>query len=188
MPIKKLIFQVVLLLSFLIGNISVIFAESVAVKGDLVFIADGGLVAKNLSNGQINQCLTAPLLGPEDNDVTDLLQTATDVAIDGDFAVVTVHPETEAGPVVDVVTVDISSCLVPSDTVDVEECISTVDLDAGVLIIPCIEIDGSINTVHMDRRGNSSNWEVSFFGDNPALDNFQFDDDDDGDNDDDDDD
>ena len=121
MPIKKLIFQVVLLLSFLIGNISVIFAESVAVKGDLVFIADGGLVAKNLSNGQINQCLTAPLLGPEDNDVTDLLQTATDVAIDGDFAVVTVHPETEAGPVVDVVTVDISSCLVPSDTVDVEE-------------------------------------------------------------------
>ena len=56
------------------------------------------------------------------------------------------------------------------------------------MIIPCIEIDGSINTVHMDRRGNSSNWEVSFFGDNPALDNFQFDDDDDGDNDDDDDD
>lgn len=179
MLIKKLIFLLIFSIPILIGNISVIYAESIAVKGDLVFIANKGLIAKNLSDGQVNQCLAAPLLGPEKNDVTNLLQTATDVVIDGDYAVVTIHPETDAGPAVDAVAVDVSSCFLSKDTVPVQECISTVNLDSGVLIIPCVNINGSIRTVHMDRRGNSSNWEVSFLGDNPVLNNIKFDDDDD---------
>jgi hypothetical protein len=108
--------------------------------------------------------------------VSALLQTATDVVVDDGFAVVTVHSQNDIDgnpldePVTDAVAIDVSSCLAPSEeVVDVQECISTVDLDQGVLIIPCVEIEGSVNTVHMERRGNSSNWEVSFFGDNPVM-------------------
>ena len=76
--------------------------------------------------------------------------------------------------VTDVVIVDTTSCLVPvDDVVDVAECISTVDLDEGVLIIPCVKVGVDVVTVHMEQRGNSSNWEVSFLGAN-----INFDDDD----------
>ena len=193
MQAKKLILSSVLLVFFLLGYINVAFAESVAAKGGLIFIADGGLVAKNLSDGQVNQCVANQLLTLEGSPVSALLQTATDVTIDDGFAVVTVQKQTDSDgnpldePVTDAVAIDVSSCLSPTKVVDVQECISTVDLDQGVLIIPCVEIEGSVNTVHMERRGNSSNWEVSFFGDNPALDNIKLDDDDDDDDVDDDD-
>ncbi len=187
MRTKKLILSFILSLSFLFGYINATFAESVAVKGGLIFIADGGLMAKNLSDGQVNQCVAEQLLALEGSPVTALLQTATDVTIDDGFAVVTVEIQTDSDgnpldeSMTDAVAIDVSSCLVTSKEVDVQECISTVDLDQGVLIIPCVEIEGSVNTVHMERRGSSSNWEVSFFGDNPALDNIELDDDDDDD-------
>jgi hypothetical protein len=194
MQAKKLILSFILSISFLFGYINATFADSVAAKGGLIFIADGGLIAKNLSDGQVNQCVADQLLTLEGSPVSALLQTATDVTIDDGFAVVTVQTQTDSDgnpldePMTDAVAIDVSSCLAPSEVVDVQECISTVDLEKGILIIPCVEINGSVNTVHMDRRGNSSNWEVSFFGNNPALDNIELDDDDDNDDDNDDDD
>lgn len=55
---------------------------------------------------------------------------------------------------------------------------STVGLDKGVLIIPCIKINDSIVAVSMDRRGNSSNCEIAFFRDNSNMANYSNDDDD----------
>jgi hypothetical protein len=184
MQAKKLLLSSLLSASFLFGCINLATAESVAVKGGLIFIADGGLIAKNLSDGQVNQCVADQLFALEGSPVSALLQTATDVTIDDGFAVVTVHTQSDSDgnplddPITDAVAIDVSSCIAPTEVVDVQECISTVDLDQGLLIIPCVEIEGSVNTVHMERRGNSSNWEVSFFGDNPALDNIKLDDDD----------
>jgi hypothetical protein len=191
MQSKSLMLSLILSLAFLFGYINTTFADSVAAKGGLIFIADGGLIAKNLSDGQVNQCVADQLLALEGSPVSALLQTATDVTIEDGFAVVTVQTQTDSDgnpldePMTDAVAIDVSSCLATIDEVDVQECISTVNLDQGLLIIPCVEINGSVNTVHMDRRGNSSNWEVSFFGDNPALDNIELDDDDDDDDDDD---
>tara|TARA_R110002073_G_scaffold194720_3_gene353781 strand:- start:1989 stop:2525 length:537 start_codon:yes stop_codon:yes gene_type:complete len=169
---KNTILSAALSLFFLFWSASSSFAESVAVEGDLAFIADEGLVAKNISTGQVNQCLAAPLLDPMGIDVTDLLGTATDVVIVGSNAIVTTHPVTETGPVVDVVAVDVSNCLIVDEVIEVAECVSTVSIEEGILIIPCVEINGVVNTVHMNRRGNSSNWEVTFLGNNPALANF----------------
>ena len=141
-------------------------------------------MAINLLDGQPNQCVADQLLTLEGTPASALLQTATDITVDDGFAIVTVESTTDMdgnlldeGTMTDTVDIDVSSCLDTSEDVDVQECISTVDLDQGVLIIPCVEIEGSVNTVHMEQRGNSSNWEVSFFGDNPALDKLKLDDD-----------
>ena len=100
---------------------------------------------------------------------------AADIDIQGSGAVVTTVSDLG---VTDVVIVDTTSCLVPvDDVVDVAECISTVDLDEGVLIIPCVQVGGDVVTVHMEQRGNSSNWEVSFLGANINFDNHDDDDD-----------
>ncbi len=168
MPLKNKLFTMPLA-AFLLCAASTSFAESFAVEGDLVFIADRGLVAKDLHTGHLNQCVAPPLLDPDGNDVTDLLSTATDVVIDHGYAIVAVHPEdSEGNPFIDTITVDVSNCF-EDEVIPVNECISTVDMKKGLLIIPCVEIDGSVVTVHMDRRGKSSNWEVSFFQDNPNM-------------------
>lgn len=165
---------------------STALAESVVIKRDRIFIADRGLVVKNLGTGQINQCTAPPLLDPAGHDVTHLLHTATDVVIKHDYAVVTVHPQDSNGnPFVDTVTVDVSNCF-EVKTVNVDACISTVDIQQGLMIIPCVEINGSYVTVHMARRGKSENWEVTFLGDNIHINNYKHhhhDDDDDDDDD-----
>lgn len=151
---------------------STVFAESVAIKYDQIFIADKGLVVKDLLTGQLNQCTAPPLLDPAGNDVTSLLATATDVVIKRNYAIVTVHPlDSQGNALTDTVTVDVSKCLVQK-TIPVKECISTVDLDRGVLTIPCVKVNDSIVTVSMDRRGSSSNWEVTFLQDNANMANY----------------
>ena len=165
---------------------SVVFAESVAIKHNQIFIADKGLVVKNLLTGQPNQCTAPPLLDPSGNDVTSLLGTATDVVINRDYAIVTVHPiDNQGNTLTDTITVDVSKCL-DQKSIPVKECISTVDLDKGVLTIPCVKVNNSIVTVNMDRRGNSSNWEVTFFQNNSTMANYSEEDDDEEDDDDDD--
>ena len=142
------------------------WAESVVVKRDRIFVADGGLIAKDLHTGELLQCTAPPLLDPVGNDVTDLLGTATDVVIKHDYAIITIHPQdNEGNPFVDTVTVNIANCF-EVKTVTVDECISTVDLQQGLLVIPCVDVNGSYVTLHMDRRGRSDNWKVKFFGDN----------------------
>ena len=164
-PLKdKLFVTIASIILFSIVNSA--FADSVAIKRDRIFIADGGLVVKDLDSGRVNQCTAPPLLDPFGHDVTDLLSTATDVIVKHDYAIVTIHPLDNAGnPFVDTVTVDVANCF-EVKTVQVDQCISTVDLHQGLLIIPCVEINGSYVTVHMDRRGHSDNWEVAFLGAN----------------------
>jgi len=145
------------------------WAESVVVKRDRIFIADGRLIAKDLHSNLPLQCTAPPLLDPFGNDVTNLLGTATDVVIKDDYAIVTIHPEDSNGnPFVDTVTVDVANCF-EVKTLTVDECISTVNIQQGLLIIPCVDVNGSYVTVHMDRRGNSDNWRVKFFGDNHHI-------------------
>lgn len=176
--LQNKIFSIVLGTS-LLWTANTVLAESVAIKYDQVFIADKGLVVKDLLTGQLNQCTTPPLLDSAGNDVTNSLATATDVVIKRNYAVVTVHPvDSQGNTATDTVTVDVSKCL-EKKTIPVKECISTADLDKGVLTIPCVKINGSIVTVNMDRRGNSSNWEVSFFQNNSNMANYSNDDDDD---------
>ncbi|MBP6058738.1 MAG: hypothetical protein KA524_10060 [Nitrosomonas sp.] len=92
-------------------------------------IADKGLVVKNLLTRQLNHCIAPSLLDPSGNDVTHLLGTATDVVINRDYAVVTVHPlDNQGNTLTDIITVDVSKCF-EQKTIPVKECISTVDLD-----------------------------------------------------------
>lgn len=178
--LRNKIFSTLISVSLLCA-VSAAFAESVAVKHNQIFIADKGLVVKNLLTGQPNQCTAPPLLDPSGNDVTRLLETATDVVINRDYAIVTVHPvDNQGNTLTDTITVDVSKCF-EQKTIPVKECISTVDLNRGVLIIPCVEINNAIVTVYMDRRGNSSNWEVTFFQNNATMANYSSDDDDDDD-------
>ncbi len=159
------------LVFFLLFVVSSAFAESIVVKRDQVFIADRGLVVKDVHTGQLNQCATTRLYDPQGNDVTDLLGTATDVVVKHGHAIVTVHPlDSNGNSFVNSVTVDVRGCF-PDRIVteSVEECISTVDMKKGILVIPCVDMDGKIYTVHMDRRGKSDNWEVSFSQDHPHL-------------------
>ena len=156
---------------------SIVFGDSIAIKDDQIFVADKGLTVKNLLTGQPNQCLTPPLLDPNGNDVTSLLSTATDIIIKRNFAVVTTHPANDQGnTTTDTVIVDIAKCL-EKKTIPVKECISTVDMDKGVLTIPCVKFNDNYLTVNMDRRGNSSNWEVTFLKDNTTMTGYKPEDD-----------
>lgn len=193
---KKLILSFVLSISFLFGSVGLASANNVAVQGNLALIADGNLLARNILTGDTNICFSdghfAPAADRETKvSVSDLLATATDVAIEANNAVVTydVLDENLDKIGIDIVTVDITSCLGINDVVvDVQECISTVNIEEGELTIPCVEINGEIVTVEMERRGNSDNWEVSFFGANLNFGSGDHDDDDHDDDDHDDDD
>ncbi|MCP5245838.1 MAG: hypothetical protein H6937_07775 [Burkholderiales bacterium] len=173
-------FSTALAIIVLLCTASLAFADSVTIKRDRIFIADGGLIVKNLQTGALNQCTAPPLLDPAGNDVTNLLNTATDVVIKHDYAIVTIHPlDSEGNPFVDTVTVDVAHCFEVKN-VTVDQCISTVDIRQGLMIIPCVEVNGSYVTVHMDRRGHSDNWEVTFLGANIHMNDYnkhQYDDD-----------
>lgn len=157
----------------LLCSVNIAFAESVVIKRDRIFIADEGLIVKDLHTGNLNQCTAPPLLDPAGKDVTGLLDTATDVVVKHDYAIVTIHPlDSEGNPFIDTVTVDVTSCF-EVKIVTVDECISTVDLHQGLMIIPCVEVNDSYVTVHMDRRGHSDNWEVTFLGANIHMNDYK---------------
>ena len=173
---RRIVLSTSLIVTLLCVN-SIVFGDSIAIKDDQIFIADKGLTVKNLLTGQSNQCLTPPLLDPNGSDVTSLLSTATDVVIKRNFAVVTTHPANDQGnTTTDTVIVDIAKCI-ERKNIPVKECISTVDMDKGVLTIPCVKFNDNYLTVNMDRRGNSSNWEVTFLKDNTTMTGYKPEDD-----------
>ena len=152
-------------------------AESVFVspKHNKIFIADGGLFVKDLDTGIANNLCNPDGIwyDPAHVDVTSLLGTATDVVVKHNYAVVTIHPlDSENIPFVDTVTVDLTSCL-DYQVVNVDECVATVDLEGGFMTIPCVNYNGGYLTVKMNRRGNSSNWEVYTFGDNLNMNHYK---------------
>lgn len=71
-----------------------------------------------------------------------------------------------------VTEVIISQCL-PEVTHSVDECVATVDLASGKVIIPCLDNGDKIYRVEMDQRGNSMNWEVSFAGENGEFSDYR---------------
>lgn len=177
---KKLILSAVFLVSPLFLGAQSSFAESVAVAGGSVFILDSftpaapQIIVKNI-DATANTCspISVPLI---------VGTKATDIVIKDGTAVVTT--ETTAAPPVatDVVFVDVSSCL-PAQT-NPANCAATL-LNEGSLVIPCVQIGEETYEVHMERRGSSSNWEVSFAGPNPLFTHNGDDDEDDDDDDDD---
>lgn len=161
---------------FLLSFSGTATADSVFVsaKHDKIFIADRGLLVKDLHTGAINTLCTpnGRWYDPAGHDVTDLLGTATDVVVKHHYAVVTVHPlDAQNNPFVDTITVDLTSCL-DYKIVKVDDCIATVDLDGGYMTIPCVAYQGGYLTVKMNRRGRSDNWEVNTFGDNAHIRNY----------------
>lgn len=163
---KKYIFSTVCAASLFTVSMSSALADKIAVVEDLIFIAQNTIVVKNVSNGLVNQCLANPLLDIQGNPVVN----ATDVVIKGNNAIVTKSSLDENGaPVIDAAIVDISNCLNSQAAIPVAECISTVDLNEGLLIIPCVKVGQDVVTVHMEQRGNSSNWEVKFYGTNTKF-------------------
>lgn len=172
---KKIMLSIILSVSFLIGHVSMVSADNVAVQGNLVLTADRGLTLGYVYEDLPETCELLVNGAPIEPGTFD---DATDVVIDGDFAVVTNRP---ADLPIETVVVDVSSCLAVSEEIDPLACVSTANVEEGELIIPCVEIDGQTFAVEMERRGNSDNWEVSFFGDSPVFSHRHDDDDEDDD-------
>ena len=142
--LKKLS-PVVFVVAFLFLSAGPIFAEAVVVEEDKIFVADGGLTVLNLSDGSTAEC-SADL---------DTVTDATDVVVtNGATAVVTVDDGVSIG----VEIVDVSSCLVGAEACEGD---ATVDLIEGVMDIPCLDAGDKIYNIHMERRGDSMNWEVT---------------------------
>lgn len=168
---KKLV-PAVFFIAFLFLCTGPILAEAVVVKGNKIFVADGGLSVLNLDGSPAECSKVGTDLAIDLADITD----ATDVVIaDDGTAVVTV----DTGGNVDVETVDVSSCLTIDDGDDDDgggsddlgggECVATADLNEGVMDIPCVCLDGVVYEVHMEQRGNSMNWEVTMFATNNDM-------------------
>jgi hypothetical protein len=118
----------------------------------------------NLADGLPADCQEAI-----DNLENALLEgdVATDVVIADGIPVVTVgEPES-----LEVRIADVSSCLL--DHVECEECVANVDLDAGIMEIPCVNVNGKMYTVIMEQRGNSMNWKVTIVHEKEGLLNYR---------------
>ncbi len=160
---RSLLFLGVLLLWPAVWNVGFVHADAVDVENGRIFIADGGLRVLNLSDGEPAAC--ADTLTP--------VERAVGVEVEGGKAVVTV--ETDSG--IDVEILDVSACLgesqEPEEPVDVSECVATIDLDEGVIEIPCLHLNGVVYTLTMNQRGSSSNWEVGLVDENETLLNYR---------------
>ncbi len=153
---KKLV-PAVFFIAFLFLSTGSILAEAVVVKGDNIFVADGGLSVWNIDDeGSLGEAECSGGLVVVTTDATGVVIT------DDGFAVVTFDNAGSVG----VEAVDVSSCFLPVDEengpdVDASDCDATVDLVEGIMHIPCLKVNGETYDIYMDRRGNSMNFEVT---------------------------
>ena len=163
---KKLM-PAVFCIAFLFLSTGSILAEAVVVKGDKIFVADGGLSVLELSDGSTAACSVVEgsdlALGLEG--ITD----ATDVVIADDGKAVVTTPSSDFG----VTIVDVSSCLDAEVGVGVEACVATADLNKGEMDIPCLDFNGVVYNLHMEQRGNSMNWEITIIELNDEMSGFE---------------
>jgi len=156
---KKLV-PAVFFIAFLFLSTGSILAEAVVVKGDKIFVADNtGLSVLNLADGSAATACSGEIVP----DLTTSAATDVDIADNG-TAVVT---NDTGGSVVVVQIVDVSPCLVG---VGVGACDTIVDLDAGIMKIPCLKVGTDTYNIEMEQRGNSMNWKVTFIDGEPAPD------------------
>lgn len=156
-------------LSFLVAGLlmaNVAGADPVAVKDGAIFIVSNGVLSvQSADDSELPAtCGVAPALPMA-------IENATDVVIDDGKAFVTSVDEAGA---VSVTSVDVSECL--SSSCDAEP---VVDLNSGVLFIPCLEVNDQRYDITMEQRGNSMNWEVTGFPESTHHRGHDDDDDDD---------
>lgn len=82
---------------------------------------------------------------------------AVDVIVSNGWAHVTSNIE----GVVEVTSIDVSSCLMPKNFCDAEPVVDLHDGHKGELFIPCLEVNGKRYDITMEQRGSSMNWEVT---------------------------
>jgi hypothetical protein len=124
-------------------------ADQLVINGGYAFLADGDLKIYNINN-------------PADSDPQAIVVGgAVEVAISGTNAVVTVS-DTDG---LSIQNVDISAYVGGnSDTNDCDQnrFMGQYDADEGLITLPGVDLDGTIFTLVMERRGNSNNWRVIF--------------------------
>lgn len=94
---------------------------------------------------------------PAECKVSHPVPGAVDVIVSDGWAHVTSNIE----GVVEVTSIDVSSCLVPKNFCDVEPVVDLRDGHKGELFIPCLEVNGKRYDITMEQRGSSMNWEVT---------------------------
>ncbi|MCP5244595.1 MAG: hypothetical protein H6937_00990 [Burkholderiales bacterium] len=157
---KKLVLSVVFTLSLVLFGAQASFAENLVVKNGVVFIADGGLVVKDLNGVEV--CTPESLVD---------LSSATDVVVQEDsagyVAVVTIHPPIDPAvpeeTMADFAVVDVTACFPevvvdPVEEVVVDDCYAY--LDGDTLNIPCILIGEDIISAVFTQNGGSQNWKA----------------------------
>ncbi|WP_293007142.1 hypothetical protein [Nitrosomonas sp.] len=157
---KKNIASIVCTVFLLITGVQSALAESVAVKGNSIFILDNSvagsqMVVKNLPDGAANSCLIDAglnLLGLSAD------TTATDIVLKNSTAVITTYNNVNL--VTDVKLVDVTSCSI-TDTVDLSECYAS--YQNGQLTIPCLKYGNDVISVELGQRGNSMNFEFESY-------------------------
>ena len=144
------------LIASIIGltNALIVFAGPTAVQEGIAFTANGSTlnVASVTDSGLPEGCAAS-------HDITS--GNAIDVVLSDGYAIVT---STDGDNNNTITTFDVSACLSGSESDPVEDSCTeaaSVDLNSGKLHIPCLQLNGEYFNVYMDRRGKSSNWEVS---------------------------
>ncbi|MBK7492108.1 MAG: hypothetical protein IPI17_09065 [Nitrosomonas sp.] len=154
---KKNLLTISCAVAMLLPGMQSAMAESVAVKGDVIFIVDNSvtgsqIVVKFLLGGVPNTCLANPNLGLVDTVV------ATDIVIKNGTAVITTYNNTTRAT--DVKLVDVTSCLT-TVTDELSKCYASVS--GGKLTIPCLNYGGDIISVVLGQRGSSMNFEFESY-------------------------
>ncbi|MCP5273770.1 MAG: hypothetical protein H6936_02730 [Burkholderiales bacterium] len=137
---KKLFLSVVFTLALALSGVQASFAENLVIKNGVVFIADGGLVVKDLDG--IEVCTPESLVD---------LSSATDVVVQEDgtgyVAVVTIHPPIDPAvpeeTMTDFAVVDVTACFPevvvdPVEEVVVDDCYAYLDGDTLILLCQII--------------------------------------------------
>jgi hypothetical protein len=158
---RKNILSILCAVALVTPGVQSALAESVAVKGDSIFILDNSvegskIVVKNLTNNSTSSCLTNAGLS---NLGLSASTSATDIVIKNGTAVITTYNNTTS-PATDVTLVDVTSCPI-TNTVDLSDCYATIDGDK--LTIPCLQYGGDLLSVVLKERGNSSNFELESY-------------------------
>ncbi|WP_295626517.1 hypothetical protein [uncultured Nitrosomonas sp.] len=157
---KRNIVSILCAVFLLIVGVQSVLAESVAVKGDSIFILDNSvtgsqIVVKNLPDGAANLCLIdagLSLLGLSADTI------ATDIVLKNNAAVITTYNNVSL--MTDVKLVDVTSCSI-TDTVDLSECYAS--FQNGQLTIPCLKYENDVISVELGQRGNSMNFEFESY-------------------------
>lgn len=127
---------------------SLAVADTIAVGNGAIFLLGGPTLSAQLLSGVtptqacVDQLLSQPI-NP----------AATQIVMSGSKAVVAPGLSTPVN------VVNVSSCLSGTNVSDTQ---AAADLQKGTLVIPCLNVGGTIYNVVMNQRGSSMNWEVVF--------------------------